>query len=273
VIDRPGYFIPYRYAAATVPCDYPALEPLFVAAEPRFAAQLQRLDHHADAFARFGGEAPAPRFEQDWFPRLDACIAYAMVHAHQPRRIVEIGCGHSTRVMARAVGDAGLATHHLCIDPAPRARLGGLAVEHRALTVDRLDPTLVASLGPDDILFIDSSHIAVPGSDVDRLVNDALPRLPAGTLIHFHDVFLPHAYPAEWAWRGYNEQLLVAALLTGGGFELAFSSAYAVRHMRSSVDRSVAGKLPLVPGAVESSLWLRKRDQQRHEFGGAVQSA
>lgn len=264
--DRPGYFIPYRYAASTVACDYPALQPLFAAAEQEIAALLERLDHYGDAFARFGGEPPAPRFEQDWFPRLDACVAYAMVHERRPRRILEIGCGHSTRVMARAVSDAGLRTRHICIDPAPRARLQGLAVEHQAITVDRLDPGLASDLEPDDILFIDSSHIAVPGSDVDRLVNDALPRLPTGTLIHFHDIFLPYAYPAAWAWRGYNEQLLVAALLTGGGYQLCFSSAYALRHLPAAVDRSVVAVLPLLPGAVESSLWLRKR-------GAAVQSA
>lgn len=271
--NRPGYFIPYRYAASTVACDYPALEPVFRAAEPHFAALLQRLGHYRDAFARFGGEPPAPRFAQDWFPRLDACAAYAMVHERRPRRIVEIGCGHSTRVMARAVSDAGLRTRHLCIDPSPRAGLAGLAVEHQAITVDRLDPGLVANLEPDDILFIDSSHIAVPGSDVDRLVNDALPRLPVGTLIHFHDIFLPHAYPEAWAWRGYNEQLLVAALLAGGGYELCFSSAYALRHMGTMLDRSVVAGLPLLPGAVESSLWLRKRDQGLLERGAAVQLA
>ncbi len=256
--ERPGFFIPYRYAGSTVPCDYPALRPLFAMAEPRIAALLDRLDHYVDAFARFGGEPPAPRFEQDWFPRLDACAAYAMVRERQPRRILEIGCGHSTRVMTRAITDASLATRQICVDPAPRARLAGLDVEHLPVTVDQLDPAIVASLGPGDILFIDSSHIAVPGSDVDRLVNDALPRLPAGALIHFHDIFLPRAYPADWAWRGYNEQSLVAALLSGGGFELVFSSAYAVENMRERIGRSVVAGLPLLPGAVESSLWLRK---------------
>jgi hypothetical protein len=258
VSERPGYFIPYRYAASTAPCDYPALEPVFAAASGRIAGMLERLGRYRDDFAGFGGGPPAPRFEQDWFARLDACAAYAMVREQRPRRIVEIGCGHSTRVMARAVRDAGLSTHHLCVDPAPRARLSDLAVEHLAATVDSLDLSTIAALDANDILFIDSSHIAVPGSDVDRLVNDAIPRLEAGALIHFHDIFLPHRYPAAWAWRGYNEQLLVAALLSGGGFELLFASAYAVRHMSESVHRSVVATLPLLPGAIESSLWLRK---------------
>jgi hypothetical protein len=262
VKDRPGYFIPYRYAAATRPCDYPALEPPFVEADGRMVAMLQSMDKYRGAFARFGGAPPAPRFEQDWFPRLDACAAYTIVREKRPKRIIEIGCGHSTRVMVRAAQDAELDTHHLCIDPAPRASPAGLGVQHRPVTVDQCDLAFVADLRPDDILFIDSSHIAMPGSDVDRLVNDALPRLRAGTLVHFHDIFLPFAYPDSWAWRGYNEQLLVAALLQAGGFELLFSSAYALRLLGDAVSHSVIGELPLLPGAIESSLWLRKLSPQ-----------
>ena len=77
-----------------------------------------------------------------------------------------------------------------------------------------------------DILFIDSSHIAMPGTDVDRLFLDVLPRLAGGTLVHIHDIALPYAYPKIWAWRGYNEQLLAGALLQGGGYELVFASHY-----------------------------------------------
>ena len=50
-------------------------------------------------------------------------------------------------------------------------------------------------LGAGDILFIDSSHIAMPGTDVDRLFLDVLPRLPSGVLVHVHDILLPDAYP------------------------------------------------------------------------------
>ena len=66
----------------------------------------------------------------------------------------------------------------------------------------------------------------MPGTDVDRIVLDLLPRFPPGVLVHIHDVFLPDPYPPEWAWRGYNEQLLVGALLQGGAFELVFASRY-----------------------------------------------
>ena len=87
-----GYFIPYRYAAGTAPCDYPAIAPAFSAGSARFRCFLEVIQSHAADFARFGGEPPEPRFEQDWFPRLDAAAAYAMVRqSFGLRRIVEVG--------------------------------------------------------------------------------------------------------------------------------------------------------------------------------------
>src|SRR5687768_4660881 len=118
-----GFFIPYRYAESVIPLDYPALAPLFEAARPRFQLLLAEIDAlSVDLRAIALGEGPA-RFDQDWFPRLDAASAYTMVRRHKPRRIVEIGSGHSTRFLSRAVQDGGLATEIVCVDPAPRADL------------------------------------------------------------------------------------------------------------------------------------------------------
>lgn len=259
---RPGgYFIPYRHAAAGTQAraDYPALAPLFAAAEPAFAAILTAIEGFSADLGRIAaGEGPA-RFDQDWFPRLDAAAAYALVRRERPARIVEVGSGHSTRFLARAVADGGLDTAITCIDPDPRARLDGLGVRHAPTLLAEADPALFAALGPGDVLFVDSSHVAMPGSDVDRLILDVVPRLKPGALVHVHDVFLPDAYPEDWAWRGYNEQLLVGALLQGGGFEPVFASRYAATRMADRLEVGVLARLPLAPGAHESSLWLRKR--------------
>ncbi len=83
-----------------------------------------------------------------------------------------------------------------------------------------------------------------------------LPALPAGLIVHFHDMFMPDDYPASWAWRGYDEQPAVEAMIAGGGWAIDFASHYAVSRMADAVAGSVAGTLPLVEGAVESSLWL-----------------
>jgi predicted O-methyltransferase YrrM len=254
-----GFFIPYRYAGAVrAPAEHPGLAPVFAAATPSFARGLDAIDAHRETLLAFGGEAPpAPRFAQDWFPGLDAAFAYALVRARRPARILEIGSGHSTRFMARAVADAGLATEIVCVDPQPRAALDGLAVTWLRRRLEAIDG-LPAALGPGDVLFVDSSHILMPGTDVDRVLSGLLPALPPGVLVHFHDVFLPAGYPPEWAWRGYNEQNAVAALLTGGGWRLLWGSAFVRARMGEAIAARGLDAIPVPSGAFESSLWLEK---------------
>jgi predicted O-methyltransferase YrrM len=257
-LERLGFFIPYRYAGSVTAEDYPALRPLFDAATPSFDALLDAVESHAPDLVRIlEGRGPA-RFDQSWFPRLDAVAAYALVRQVKPARIVEIGSGHSTRFMARAVKDAGLPTRITCIDPAPRADLGKLEVEHRPVLLRDAVSGVFETLEGGDILFIDSSHIAMPGTDVDRLFLDVLPRLASGTLVHVHDITLPDAYPKAWDWRGYNEQLLVGTLLQGRGYELVFSSHFVAKHHAAALAGGILSRIPLVPGAHETSVWLRK---------------
>jgi predicted O-methyltransferase YrrM len=258
-VKRLGFFIPYRYAGSVEPADYPALRPLFEASRPRFAQVLDAIASYTDDLARILEGKGLARFDQSWFPRLDAAAAYAIVRLTRPRRIVEIGSGHSTRFMAQAIQDGSLSTRITCIDPAPRAVLSQLKVEHKPVLLRDADPAVFETLAAGDTLFIDSSHIAMPGTDVDRLFLDVLPRLASGALVHVHDVTLPYSYPEAWAWRGYNEQLLVGALLQGEGYELVFSSHYVARSMPSALIDGILSRVPLAPEAYETSVWLRKR--------------
>jgi hypothetical protein len=259
-----GYFIPYRYAGLAPPPggrpSYAPIEALFEASQGEFREWLGVLDGYRQMLTAIGDlPAPAPRWQQDWFPRLDGAMAYTMTRALAPRRIVEIGSGHSTRFYARAVADGGLNTVITAIDPAPRAALAGLdavTLERRTLQQCGFEP--FAGFEPGDILSIDSSHILMPGSDVDLLLNHVLPMLRAGAIVHFHDIFLPDDYPAQWAWRGYGEQLGVAALLSGGAWRPLFASHYAISRMAGTIADSIVASLPLVAGAHESSLWLEK---------------
>jgi predicted O-methyltransferase YrrM len=232
---------------------------LFRAAEQRFLETLARFDAHAAALAAIGVDAPPrPRWDQDWFPRLDAAAAYVLVRDLAPRRIVEVGCGHSTRFMARAIEDGRLATRLTAIDPAPRATIAALPIERLAARCEAAGLAPFAALAPGDFLSIDSSHRRAPGNDVAFLYEEVVPRLPTGTLLHVHDVFLPDDYPAEWARRHYDEQDLVLALVEGDGYELLWASHYAATRLPAAVAASAAGRLPHLPGAHESSLWLRK---------------
>ena len=230
---------------------------LFDAHRARFADFLRTIERYADDFARIGeNRPPQPRWDQVWFPRLDACAAYATVREMAPARIVEIGAGHSTRFLARAIRDGGLATRHTVVDPEPRATITGLDIDWIAKPVQEADlPTLAAG----DILFIDSSHVRAPGSDVDHLVSHVLPTLPSGLRVHFHDIFLPDPYPAVWADRRYSEQDAVAALLTGGTYDIDFASHYVASRMADVFAHRAIARLPLLDGAFENSLWLTRR--------------
>ena len=213
---------------------------------------LDAIEALAPDLGRIGSEPPpAPRWNQDWFPRLDAAAAYAMVRTLEPKRIVEVGSGHSTRFLARAVADARLDTRITAIDPAPRASLEGLKVRWLRQRVQDTTLDVFERLEARDILFIDSSHQLKPGSDVEFLLHRALPCLAKGVRVHFHDIFLPDPYPLAWAWRRYNEQQAVGRLI-GDGYALEFSS-HQVRRLSG-----VLARLPLKAGAIESSLWLSK---------------
>lgn len=212
-------------------------------------------DLSASLLAIGAAPPPAPRWNQDWFPRLDAAAAYAMVRGLEPRRIVEVGSGHSTRFLARAVADGQLKTRITSIDPKPRASLAGLEIEWIATPVQRV--AAFPPLGAGDILFIDSSHQVKPGSDVEFLLKAVLPLLPAGVHVHFHDIFIPDDYPPQWEWRRYNEQAAVAALIESNLFRVDFASHALVSRTPEKI-RGVLARLPLVPGAMESSLWLTR---------------
>lgn len=265
-LGRRGWFIPYRYAAtlpaASASPRYEAIETLFAARGESFEAVLDLIDAAAPALEALARKelpadwaGPAPRFDQAWFPTLDACAAYALVRHRKPRRIVEIGSGHSTRFLAAALEEGTITA----IDPAPRADISRLPrVDVVPRTVHDADPAVFAALRAGDLLFVDSSHILMPGSDVDLLFGRVLPMLPPDVLVHIHDIALPDDYPPAWAWRNYNEQQGVIPLLLSGAYEALFSSPYAATRLAGRVGRCVAARLPRHPQGWSTSLWLRK---------------
>ena len=254
-----GYFIPMRNAPAalaTAPRRFDALAPVFDTARPALSNFLDRIEAQSEALAAIDGAPPEPRFGQIWCPRLDAAALYTLVRTTRPARIVEVGSGHSTRFLWRAVRDGGLETRVTAIDPEPRADLAGLPITLIHSVVQEVDPAPFAALEPGDVLFVDSSHVMMPGTDVDLVLNHVLPALPAGVVVAFHDIFLPAAYPDAWPFTAYNEQNAVAPLLQGRA-ELVWSSAYAVAEMGEAVGRTWIGRQPLKDGARESLIVLR----------------
>lgn len=250
-----GWFIPHRYAPLLPPPGtqppYPAIEALFDDKAAQFEAVIALIDSHAAALEGMRG-----LLDQSWFPSLDAAVAYALMRERKPQRLIEVGSGHSTRVLAKALGGMG---EILAIDPAPRADIAGLpGVQIVPSTVQAAPPDLFNRLSRGDVLFIDSSHILMPGSDVDLLLNRVLPRLPAGVIVHIHDIFLPFDYPPIWGWRAYNEQQGVLPLMATGAYQPLFSSVWARQRFAERLTQSVVARLPMPQEAMSTSLWLEK---------------
>jgi hypothetical protein len=148
-----------------------------------------------------------------YFSLADAAVCYAFVRWRRPSVIVEVGSGYSSRVIRGALERNGRGTL-VSIDPQPRADVSRVAHEVRPVPVQTLPVRFFADLPSDALLFIDSSHRAGSGSDVNFLFLEVLPALAPGVLVHVHDVYLPEDYPASWNGdAGYTEQYLLQALL------------------------------------------------------------
>src|SRR6185503_18175174 len=71
------------------------------------------------------------------------------------------------------------------------------------------------ALSSGDVLFVDGSHVAKVGSDVNDVIFRVLPLLRVGVLVHFHDILWPFEYGKEDVLRGrsWNEAYVLRAFL------------------------------------------------------------
>ena len=197
----------------------------------RSYAEWLRAAASAEGLRRIAMNAPAgvePRWNQGWFPAIDAAALYVITGALKPATFLEVGSGESTKFCRRAIRDYGLTTRIVSVDPQPRAEVDVLCDEVIRRPVETLDPAEFDSLDAGDVLFIDSSHRVFMNSDVTMLWLDVLPRLKPGVVVHVHDVFLPYDYPLDWSRRFYSEQYLLAASLLAdpSAFELIMATAF-----------------------------------------------
>lgn len=154
-----------------------------------------------------------PYWKNDYFHPGDAILAYSVVACYRPKRILEIGCGNSTKFMRQASQDYHVETEITCIDPEPRENIKGICDKYYANTLADVNPNIFRQLGPGDILFIDGSHLVMNGSDCVHFFLNILPTLPEGIWVHLHDIFLPYDYPYQLFHDcKSNEQYMLAML-------------------------------------------------------------
>jgi hypothetical protein len=198
------------------------------------------------------------------FSWLDSRTLFVLLNAWKPKRFIEIGSGFSTLLTADvSVRFLGGVVDLTCVEPYPREFLRqGVPGVNRLIEekVQAVPLSVFEQLEAGDVLFIDSSHVAKTGSDVNHIYFEILPRLAKGVLIHIHDVHFPHDYPEEWVLtenRSWNEQYLVRALLMySTAFKVKFGCGYAFWRFPELVKEALA--LPSGDAFGGGSLWIER---------------
>jgi predicted O-methyltransferase YrrM len=199
------------------------------------------------------------------FPVPDAMILNAVLRWSRPRRWIEVGSGYSTCSLLDGLQqDPELRTQVTLVEPFPeflRSLLDPKDLEGLTLMpkpVQEVPSGTFSELDAGDVLFIDSTHVVKTGSDVCYELFEILPRLKPGVLVHFHDVFWPFEYPAEWifeAKRSWNELYALRAFLAGNrDFDIVFFSDF----FRQRAPAACFERHPLFRGGRGGSIWLRK---------------
>lgn len=202
-------------------------------------------------------------FDYCWFNSkfcfTDAAIYHSMIRMLRPAQVLEIGAGYSTMVSTRAARLNGN-TRVRCIEPYPidalKNCMPGLD-ELIATPLQSVSPAEFDSLGQNDILFVDSTHISKAASDVNYIMFNILPRLKAGVIVHFHDIFLPMDYPRKYLTEHrlfWNEQYLLLAFLL---FNPRVEVLLGAHHLVTDHPQSIAEAFPFVSTFVGSSFWLK----------------
>ncbi len=168
------------------------------------------------------------------FGYIEAQVLHAVIRHSRPNQIIEVGSGVSTFCAHEALKHNGQGAI-VCIEPYPSKRLQELAVQEQAIKllrspVQAVSLSLFEGLQNGDILFVDSSHVVKTGSDVNFIILEVLPRLQAGVIVHFHDIYLPYDYQRDLlvTFLHNNETALLRAFLC---FNKHFNILFCLSHL------------------------------------------
>jgi hypothetical protein len=199
-----------------------------------------------------------------------AAATHALIRRFQPRRVIEVGSGFSSRVIAAALRmnekDSGQQAEYTVVDPFPGEALERLPGVGRVLRerVELLEANLFQALGENDILFVDSGHTVRAGGDVNFLVLDLLPVLTPGVIVHFHDIALPYEYAEVYftnpQFRVFwtEAYLLQAFLCHNAAYEILLAMNFLMREHAAAFRSAWPHYDPGVHRFPSHSFWIRR---------------
>ncbi len=184
-------------------------------------ARVEKGDIFAHACAENGEEG---------FGVTEAAVLFCFITSKRPKRVVQVGAGVSTAVILLAAQEAGFSIDVVCIDPYPSRYLVEAATAGKIRLIAEMAQTVsldaLTAVGEGDLFFVDSTHTIQPGGEVNRIIFEVLPRLVAGTHVHFHDIHFPFDYPRvllDSLFFPMESTLLYAFLVQNAHYELSAS--------------------------------------------------
>lgn len=223
----------YGYGRPT----HPELQELISRNDDAYEKVLEAILSRREALSRIPSALDGdrePTWRNPYLPALDGAALYTFLCDRQPSRYVEIGSGNSTRFVARAKRDCGLATEIVSIDPYPRAEVEALCDTSIRAPLETVDLSIFDKVAQGDIVFMDGSHRVFMNSDAVVFFLDVLFRLPPGVLVGVHDIYLPDDYDPWEADDFYSEQYLLALVLLAdpGKLRIVLPADYVEKHSR-----------------------------------------
>jgi hypothetical protein len=230
------------------------------------AREVSTYIHELAGIPDHAGHGSEFYWQNNFWNSADALVQYGLLRSRKPSKLIEVGCGFSSLLAARALRknseeNPGLKTEVTMIEPYPRRELlGKLPRDWRLVEsiLQRCPLEWFEKLGPGDVLFYDGSHCCHTASDVNWFFFQVLPRLREGVLIHVHDIFFPSDYPRLWLFdrlQSWNEQyLLQAFLMNNSAYRVEIGNAFIARE-RTAEMKALYGDIQPFWGA---SFWMIK---------------
>lgn len=234
----------------------------------------------ASNFIKFYGDIPFPEkkltgfryyFDNDFFSYGDGVSLYSLMRILEPKRIIEIGSGFSSAAMLDVDEKIfGEQIDFTFIEPYTDRLLSLINnkdIERVTILKERvqnISEEIFANLCTNDILFIDSSHVAKIDSDVLHILFKILPILKQGVVIHFHDILWPFEYPKIWLGNGraWNEAYILRSFLQYNvSFKIMYFNSFIEAHHAKFLKNNMPLMLKKPSSAVtfpNTSLWITK---------------
>ena len=220
---------------------------------------------------------PGFTWDNRMYDRVEADVLYAIIRSQRPSRIIELGSGFSSLIIAAAARRniaEGSELTYTAYDPYARdfIRAGAepLVLCHQG--AGDVPVETFAALQAGDVLFVDTTHTVKLGSEVNHIILDVLPTLAPGVIVHVHDVFLPYEYPKEFLESRlyWAEQYVLQAFLSeNDNWEILLP----LGSMSRDFPAEMAKLVPSFRSGIEPGAFWMRRAQPADRSAGVVDLA